>query len=56
MPVSNTDDYFNLAKNIDNKYTFLPIYNHKYYDFYKKQLSTIWTVEEVDLSKGMFLL
>ena len=51
MPVSNTDDYFNLAKNIDNKYTFLPIYNHKYYDFYKKQLSTIWTVEEVDLSK-----
>jgi ribonucleotide reductase beta subunit family protein with ferritin-like domain len=45
------DDYFNLAKNPTNNYTFLPIYNHKYYEFYKKQLSTFWTVEEVDLSK-----
>ena len=45
------DDYFKLAKNPSNNYTFLPIYNHKYYEFYKKQLSTFWTVEEVDLSK-----
>ena len=44
-------DYFNLDKNPTNNYTFLPIYNHKYYEFYKKQLSTFWTVEEVDLSK-----
>jgi ribonucleotide reductase beta subunit family protein with ferritin-like domain len=46
-----TDDYFNLSSNPTNHYTFLPIYNHKYYDFYKKQLATFWTVEEVDLSK-----
>jgi ribonucleotide reductase beta subunit family protein with ferritin-like domain len=45
------DDCFNLDKNKDNHYTFLPIYNHKYYEYYKKQLSTFWTVEEVDLSK-----
>jgi ribonucleotide reductase beta subunit family protein with ferritin-like domain len=45
------DDHFKLAKNPSNNYTFLPIYNHKYYEFYKKQLSTFWTVEEVDLSK-----
>ena len=47
----SSDIYFNLSKNPSNNYTFLPIYNHKYYEFYKKQLSTIWTVEEVDLSK-----
>jgi ribonucleotide reductase beta subunit family protein with ferritin-like domain len=46
-----TDDYFNLSSNPTNHYTFLPIYNPKYYDFYKKQLATFWTVEEVDLSK-----
>jgi len=45
------DDYFKLSKNPSNNYTFLPIYNHKYYEFYKKQLSTFWTVEEIDLSK-----
>ena len=45
------DNYFKLTNNPTNNYTFLPIYNHKYYEFYKKQLSTIWTVEEVDLSK-----
>jgi ribonucleotide reductase beta subunit family protein with ferritin-like domain len=48
---SKTDDYFKLEKNISNRYTFLPIYNHKYYEYYKKQLSTFWTVEEIDLSK-----
>lgn len=46
-----TDDYFNLSSNPTNHYTFLPIYNPKYYEFYKKQLATFWTVEEVDLSK-----
>ena len=51
MSVQKIDDYFNLAQNINNHYTFLPIYNEKYYDFYKKQLATFWTVEEVDLSK-----
>ena len=45
------DTYFKLSSNPTNNYTFLPIYNHKYYEFYKKQLSTFWTVEEVDLSK-----
>ena len=50
-PVIVTDDYFNLHKNPDNHYTFLPIYNQVYYDFYKKQIATFWTVEEVDLSK-----
>ena len=48
---TNTDNYFTLSKNPENKYTFLPIYNAKYYDYYKKQLATFWTVEEVDLSK-----
>jgi len=47
----SSDSYFKLANNPTNNYTFLPIYNHKYYEFYKKQLSTFWTVEEVDLSK-----
>lgn len=42
---------FNLVENKENHYTFLPIYNKKYYDYYKKQLATFWTVEEVDLSK-----
>lgn len=56
MPLTPSiiDTYFNLSKNPSNpanNYTFLPIYNHKYYEFYKKQLSTFWTVEEVDLSK-----
>jgi ribonucleoside-diphosphate reductase beta chain len=46
-----TDDYFNLSSNPTNHYTFLPIYNVKYYEYYKKQLATFWTVEEVDLSK-----
>jgi ribonucleotide reductase beta subunit family protein with ferritin-like domain len=49
--VKQTDDYFKLEKNVSNRYTFLPIYNHKYYEYYKKQLSTFWTVEEIDLSK-----
>ena len=45
------DNYFNLSSNATNHYTFLPIYNAKYYEYYKKQLATFWTVEEVDLSK-----
>jgi ribonucleoside-diphosphate reductase beta chain len=47
----STDSCFDLVGNSKNHYTFLPIYNHKYYEFYKKQLATFWTVEEVDLSK-----
>jgi ribonucleoside-diphosphate reductase beta chain len=46
-----TDSYFNLSSNPTNNYTFLPIYNAKYYEFYKKQLATFWIVSEVDLSK-----
>lgn len=46
------DTYFNLSSNPKkNHYTFLPIYNVWYYEHYKKQLATFWTVEEVDLSK-----
>jgi len=47
----STDSCFDLVGNFKNHYTFLPIYNHKYYEFYKKQLATFWIVSEVDLSK-----
>tara|TARA_B100001057_G_scaffold491464_1_gene581768 strand:- start:2279 stop:3271 length:993 start_codon:yes stop_codon:yes gene_type:complete len=49
--MSNYNQYFILTCNPDNNYTFLPIYNRKYYDSYKRQLSTFWTAEEIDLSK-----
>jgi len=48
---SQTDSCFALSANPKNHYTFLPIYNQWYYDHYKRQLATFWTVEEVDLSK-----
>ena len=48
---SQTDSCFTLEANLNNHYTFLPIYNQWYYDHYKRQLATFWTVEEVDLSK-----
>ena len=48
---SQTDSCFTLEANPKNHYTFLPIYNQWYYDHYKRQLATFWTVEEVDLSK-----
>ena len=48
---SQTDSCFMLEANSKNHYTFLPIYNQWYYDHYKRQLATFWTVEEVDLSK-----
>ena len=48
---SQTDSCFTLSANPENHYTFLPIYNQWYYDHYKRQVSTFWTVEEVDLSK-----
>lgn len=48
---SQTDSCFALSANPENHYTFLPIYNQWYYDHYKRQLATFWTVEEVDLSK-----
>jgi ribonucleoside-diphosphate reductase beta chain len=51
MASKNLNHYFNLDENEDNHYTFLPILNRKYYDFYKKQLANFWTVEEIDLSK-----
>ena len=50
----SSDTFFNLSLNVFNplnNYTFLPIYNHKYYEYYKKQLASFWTVEEIDLSK-----
>ena len=47
----NLNHYFNLEENPDNHYTFLPIHNRKYYNFYKEQLATFWTLEELDLSK-----
>jgi ribonucleoside-diphosphate reductase beta chain len=49
--MTTIDNYFNLSSNLTNHYTFLPIYNAKYYEYYKKQLASFWTVEEVDLSK-----
>jgi len=48
---SQIDSCFTLEANLKNHYTFLPIYNQWYYDHYKRQLATFWTVEEVDLSK-----
>jgi len=48
---TKTDSCFVLDANEKNHYTFLPIYNQWYYDHYKRQLATFWTVEEVDLSK-----
>ena len=51
MSSQQIDNYFKLNKNVSNRYTFLNISNHQYYEFYKKQLSTFWTVEEIDLSK-----
>ena len=49
----NLNHYFDLEENEDNPYTFLPILpkNQKYYDSYKRQLATFWTVDEVDLAK-----
>ena len=50
----SSDTFFNLSLNVFNplnNYTFLTIYNHKYYEYYKKQLASFWTVEEIDLSK-----
>ena len=50
---NNLNHYFNLEENEDNHYTFLPILpmNQKYYDSYKRQLATFWTVDEIDLAK-----
>ena len=48
------DQYFNLLEDPENHYTFLPIRNMKYYQFYKDQLASFWTVEEVDLAKDKY--
>lgn len=49
--ISNKNHYFKLEEDPENHYTFYPIRNRKYYDHYKKQLATFWTIEEVDLAK-----
>lgn len=49
--MQNKNSLFNLAEDPENHYTFYPIRNKWYYEHYKKQLATFWTVEEVDLSK-----
>lgn len=49
--VSDKNYMFKLYENEDNKYTFYPIYNKKYYDHYKNQLAVFWTAEEVDLTQ-----
>jgi ribonucleoside-diphosphate reductase beta chain len=51
MSVINKNHYFKLVGDPENHYTFYPIRNRKYYDHYKKQVATFWTVEEVDLAK-----
>jgi ribonucleoside-diphosphate reductase beta chain len=48
---STTDSRFNLVGDPLNHYTFFPVNNKWYYDHYKRQVATFWTVEEVDLSK-----
>jgi ribonucleotide reductase beta subunit family protein with ferritin-like domain len=50
MSVNNKNNLFNLIEDPDNHYTFFPIRNQWYYDHYKKQVATFWTVEEVDLA------
>ena len=47
----NKNHYFNLEEDPENHYTFYPIRNRKYYDHYKNQLATFWTIEEVDLAR-----
>ena len=51
MTTVNKNHYFKLVEDPENHYTFYPIRNRKYYDHYKKQVATFWTVEEVDLAK-----
>jgi ribonucleoside-diphosphate reductase beta chain len=46
----NKNYMFNLNDNPENRYTFLPILNRKYYDHYKSQMAVFWTAEELDLS------
>ena len=47
----NLNYYFKLDENPDNHYTFLPIYNREYYNSYKEQFATFWSVEEIELGK-----
>ena len=51
MSITNKNHYFKLVEDPENHYTFYPIRNRKYYEHYKKQVATFWTVEEVDLAK-----
>lgn len=47
----NKNNLFALSEDPNNHYTFFPIRNNWYYQHYKKQVATFWTVEEVDLAK-----
>jgi ribonucleotide reductase beta subunit family protein with ferritin-like domain len=48
---NNQNQLFNLIEDPENHYTFYPIRNQWYYNHYKTQVTTFWTVEEVDLGK-----
>ena len=48
-PVKN--HLFNITDNPENRYTFYPINNAKYYEHYKGQLAVFWTAEEVILTR-----
>ena len=37
----------------NHRYTLFPIQYNALFDLYKKAVASIWTVEEVDLSKDM---
>jgi ribonucleoside-diphosphate reductase beta chain len=49
--IENKNELLALSEDPENHYTFHPIRNRWYYEHYKKQLATFWTVEEVDLAK-----
>jgi len=41
------------TESISNKYVIFPIKYNEMWEFYKKAFATIWTTEEIDLSKDM---
>ena len=47
VKANNKNHYFNIREYPANHYTLYPILNKKYYDHYKNQKATDWTVEEV---------
>lgn len=40
-----------ISRNLSKKYVLYPIENNSIWEFYKKAVSSFWTVEEIDLSK-----